>query len=193
MIAYLAVRGMAGMDIGTTRQGTDPGPMENLISRARQGDQGAIEALWFRSADRLHALCLRMTADPALAEELTQESFLRAWQKLDSFREESEFTSWLHRVAVNVVLSHQRSNRRRQIREQQDPLPGLGPLGEAPDRALDLDRAIRRLPQRARAVFLLHDVEGYRHAEIAQLLKIAIGTSKTQLHRARSLLREALR
>jgi len=179
------------MDTGASHRPADRSPTGSLVSRARQGDRGAIENLWFRSVDRLHALCLRMTADPALAEELTQESFLRAWQKLASFREESEFTSWLHRVAVNVVLSHQRSSRRRERREHEDREPEMR-IGETPDRAVDLERAIRRLPERARAVFVLHDIEGYRHAEIARLLKIATGTSKTQLHRARSLLREAL-
>ena len=165
---------------------------EDLVARARAGDLAAVEALWRGSVDRLHALCLRMTGNPSLAEELTQESFIRAWQRLDSFRGESEFTSWLHRVAVNVVLTDRRAKRRREERET-----APRDLGQTrtlvPGSALDLERAIARLPHRARAVFVLHDVEGYRHKEVARLLGIASGTSKTQLHRARKLLREMLR
>ena len=165
---------------------------EDLVARARGGDLAAVEALWRGSVDRLNALCLRMTGNPALAEELTQESFIRAWQRLDSFRGESEFTSWLHQVAVNVVLTDRRAMRRREERET-----ARGDLGQprtpAPGLTLDLERAIALLPDRARAVFVLHDVEGYRHLEVARLLGIAGGTSKTQLHRARKLLREMLR
>ncbi len=135
------------------------------------------------------------TADPDSAEDLTQQAFIRGWERLDTFRGESEFAAWLRRIAVNIVLSDRRSRNRRseQPVDDIDALPAAPLPRPTPAVRVDLDRAIARLPQRARAVFVLHDVEGYRHDEIAGLIGIAVGTSKTQLHRARRLLREALR
>jgi RNA polymerase sigma-70 factor (ECF subfamily) len=166
-----------------------------LVGRAQRGDVAAFEELYRSNVGRTYALCLRMTRDPHQAEELTQESYLRAWQKLGGFRGDSAFATWLHRVAVNVVLSHRRSHLRRDERTTDNGEPAVLELPTSDDptgTVVDLERAIARLPERARTVFVLHDVEGYRHDEIAELAGMAVGTSKAQLSRARRLLREAL-
>jgi RNA polymerase sigma-70 factor (ECF subfamily) len=168
----------------------------DLIQRAQQGDQAAFEELYRAHVGRVYALCLRLTADRVRAEELTQDAFVRAWERLASFRGESAFSSWLYRLTVNVVFLSQRAGRRRALRvfTTDDPAalesPGDVPGTEAG--RLDLEHAIAALPRGAREVFVLHDVEGYRHQEIAELTGIAEGTSKAQLFRARRLLREAL-
>jgi RNA polymerase sigma-70 factor, ECF subfamily len=169
----------------------------DLIHRAQRGDEAAFEALYRRHAGRVYALCLRLTADAAEAEELAQDAFVRAWERLASFRGESAFSSWLYRLTVNVVFLHRRAGRRRSQRvfTTHDPEAHERPVaGEArePGAALDLERAVAALPPGAREVFVLHDVEGYRHEDIARLSGIAVGTSKAQLFRARRLLREAL-
>jgi len=166
----------------------------DLVRRAQQGDQAAFEALYRQHVGRVYALCLRLTADAAEAEELTQDAFVRVWERLASFRGESAFSTWLYRVTVNVVLLRFRSTRRRLLRvfSTDDPAALERPAADAGGAALDLDRAVAALPPGARQVFVLHDVEGYRHEEIAQLAGIAVGTSKAQLFRARRLLREAL-
>ncbi len=169
--------------------------MNALISRARDGDKQAFEQLYRENVGRVYALCLRMMGDSAMADELTQDAFVRAWQKLDSFRGESAFSSWLHRLTVNLILQNRRSDRRRSswLVTSDDPeLVGATPTESPISTAIDLEDAIRRLPPGAREVFVLHDVEGYRHSEIAELAGIAPGTSKAQLHRARRLLRETL-
>lgn len=178
----------------TSEQGR-PG-VEDEVARAQAGDLEAFESIYRRQAGRVYAICLRMSADPARAEDLTQETFIRAWERLDSFRGDSPFPAWLRRLAVNVVLAEHRSAGRRRAREsggvELERFPQAGqPAGDAAD--LDLETAISRLPAGARRVFVLHDIEGYRHDEIAGLLGVAPGTSKAQLHRARKLLREALR
>ena len=168
----------------------------DLIRRAQQGDRTAFEALYRAHAGRVYALCLRLTADRALAEERTQDAFVRAWERLATFRGESAFSSWLHRLTVNEVLLGRRAERRREQRvvTSDDPaaLERPGGADPSPGSALDLERAVAALPAGAREVFVLHDVEGYRHEEIAELTGIAVGTSKAQLFRARRLLREAL-
>jgi len=172
-----------------------PSSEATLVGRAARGDIGAFEELYRANSGRVYVLCLRMTGDPALAEELAQEAFVRAWQKLDSFRGASAFSTWLHRVTVNVVLGHRRSTARSETRLQVvgDDLQGGAGAGDAsPAESIDLERAIAALPDGARTVFVLHDVEGYRHREIARLTGIAVGTSKAQLHRARRILRKAL-
>ena len=167
----------------------------DLARRAASGDVAAFEELYRKNAGRIYLLCLRMCADPALAEEMAQDAFLRAWQKLGSFRGDSAFSTWLHRVAVNVVLGNRRSAARKQA--------GATSVGDehltdhpsprtSPGQILDLERSIASLPDGARTVFVLHDVEGYRHREIAGLTGLAVGTSKAQLHRARQLLRKAM-
>jgi RNA polymerase sigma-70 factor (ECF subfamily) len=166
------------------------------VARARAGDLAAFEELYREHAGRVYAICLRMTADPARAEELTQEAFVRAWERLGSFRGSGEFGGWLRRLVINVVLAERRSRGRRLARETETEdvsrfrRPGEDPH---PTSGLDLESAIAKLPPGARRVFVLHDIEGYRHDEIAKMLRVASGTSKTQLHRARKLLREALR
>ncbi len=167
-----------------------------LVRRAQQRDPRAFESLYHANLRRVYAVCLRMTANVSQAEELAQRAFLTAWEKLPLFRGESAFSSWLHRVAVNTVLAHLRAEQRRTSRifGTDDPArfetpPAAPPAGIR----LDLDAAIAALPTQARAVFVLHDVEGWRHEEIATALGVATGTTKAQLHRARKLLQEALR
>ncbi len=167
----------------------------SLVDRAARGDVEAFEELYRDHVGRIYLLCLRMCGDPSAAEELTQEVFVRAWQKLRSFRGESAFSTWLHRVAVNVVLGARRSTARREsrVRPAGDDLPlDFATTESHPGQTLDLERSIAALPEGARTVFILHDVEGFRHKEIARLTGLAVGTSKAQLHRARRLLRKAL-
>ena len=167
----------------------------DLVGRAQSGDHAAFHTLYREHVGRVYALCLRLSADAARAEELTQDVFVRAWQHLGSFRGESAFSTWLHRLAVNTVLMEGRAAGRRERRVSgTDDLSAVERGGREPAAglAIDLERAIGGLPEGAREVFLLYDVEGYRHAEIAALLGIAEGTSKAQLFRARRLLREAL-
>ena len=173
-----------------------PRPTESsLVERAVRGEVGAFEELYRANVGRVYALCLRMAGEPTLAEELAQEAFVRAWQKLGSFRGASAFSTWLHRVTVNVVLGHRRSSARREARVTVvgDELSlDRRVQEERPGDTVDLERAISSLPEGARRIFVLHDVEGFRHREIADLAGIAVGTSKAQLHRARKLLRKAL-
>lgn len=143
----------------------------------------------------MYALCLRLTGDAGTAEERTQDVFVRAWDKLRSFRGESAFSSWLHRLAVNVVMNERRTTFRRELRvtpvaapEQLERSRGQSTEGLS----IDLERAIAALPEGAREVFVLYDIEGYSHAEIGEMTGIAEGTSKAQLFRARQLLRETL-
>ncbi|HET7586518.1 MAG TPA: sigma-70 family RNA polymerase sigma factor [Gammaproteobacteria bacterium] len=166
-------------------------PLEaGLVARARKGDSGAFERLYRRHVGRIHAVCLRLSGNPAQAEEFTQEAFVKAWQSLAKFRGDSGFGTWLHRIAVNTTLAHFR----RAARQTDAPLPDEeDALDEEPGVMLDLETAIAQLPDGARQVFVLHDVEGYRHEEIADLAGIATGTSKAQLHRARKLLRARLK
>ena len=162
-----------------------------LVGAARQGSLRAFEELYRQTGGAVFALCLRMTNDPALAEDLVQETFVRGWQRLRTFRGESSFSTWIYRVAVNVVLGHKRSRtQERTIGEGREEHAWTD--GAPIDLRLDLERAISRLPERARLVLILHDIRGYRHREIAGILGIAEGTSKAQLHRARQLVREAL-
>jgi len=169
-----------------------------LVRRAQAGDKIAFEQLYRDNVGRVYALCFRMAGTADLAEELAQDVFVRAWQKLGSFRGESAFSSWLHPLTVNVALSERRSRRRRVARVMTtDDLteferPGPPARSDGPESGFDLERALATLPPGARAVFVLHDVEGYKHEEIARLTGVATGTSKAQLHRARRLLREVL-
>jgi RNA polymerase sigma-70 factor, ECF subfamily len=169
--------------------------LEALVRAAQCGDTAAFEAIYRRFSARVHTLCLRICADSYQAEELTQDVFVRIWTKLDTFRWESEFATWLYRVAVNQALSGLRAKKQRTNWEllTDDPAGVAGPSRNThPGRILDLEKAIAALPDGARTVFVLHDVEGYRHGEIANLMGLAEGTCKAQLHRARRLLREAL-
>jgi RNA polymerase sigma-70 factor (ECF subfamily) len=165
-----------------------------MVRRAQQGDAAAFEELYRTHAGRIHALCLRLEGDQARAEELTQDVFVRAWERIATFRGESAFGTWLHRLAVNVVLADRRSlwRRGRRLVFTDDPAAFERPGETVTGTASDLEGAIAALPRGARTVFVLHDVEGYTHQEIARLSGIAEGTSKAQLFRARRLLREAL-
>jgi RNA polymerase sigma-70 factor, ECF subfamily len=177
--------------------GTSPTPLEGderLARRASSGDTTAFELLYRAHVGRVHALCLRLAGDRATAEDLTQEVFVRAWRKLSSFRGDAAFATWLYRLALNLVVSELRSSR-----GWASPTPAGGagvpePPGRppAPELGLDLERAIAALPATARAVFVLHDVIGWRHEEIAGVLGIAIGTARVHLHNARARLREVL-
>jgi RNA polymerase sigma-70 factor, ECF subfamily len=170
------------------------------VARAAAGDRGAFERLYRVHVNRVVSLCVRMVGDRARAEELTQDVFVRAWEKLHLFRGESSFGTWLHRLTVNVVLNARKSDGRQRNRFEEnddeaggmDALPGVVGMPLAPGDMLDLEEAITRLPPGARRVFVLHDVEGYKHEEIADMLGVTSGATKAQLHRARLLLREAL-
>ena len=194
------MEGLVGVVIGETRiamrEDEDRRATElRLVRQAQAGDLVAFERLYRENERKVFGLCFRMSSDPALAEELTQEVFVRAWRKLSSFRGESAFSSWLYPLTVNVALSERRSRRRRDARivATDDPASlERAPRSPAPEAGFDLEKAMATLPPGARAVFVLHDVEGRTHEEIAQLLGLAPGTSKAQLHRARRLLREAL-
>jgi RNA polymerase sigma-70 factor (ECF subfamily) len=194
------MEGLVGVVIGETRiamrEDEDRRATElRLVRQAQAGDLVAFERLYRENERKVFGLCFRMSSDPALAEELTQEVFVRAWRKLSSFRGESAFSSWLYPLTVNVALSERRSRRRRDARivATEDPASlERAPRSPAPEAGFDLEKAMAALPPGARAVFVLHDVEGRTHEEIAQLLGLAAGTSKAQLHRARRLLREAL-
>jgi RNA polymerase sigma-70 factor (ECF subfamily) len=165
------------------------------VRKAQQGDEGAFERLYRWHVNRVYGLCLRLSCDPVTAQELTQDAFVRAWERLDSFRYESAFSSWLYRLTVNVVLGDRRSRQRRAAKMAEAQSIGgrySGAEAPPPETRLDLETAIARLPEGARQVFVLHDVEGYKHEEIANLVGIAPGTSKAHLHRARKVLREQL-
>ena len=168
------------------------------IARAAGGDRHAFEHVYRAHLNHVFSLCVRMTGDRARAEELTQDVFVRAWEKLSTFRGESAFSTWLHRLTVNVVLNDRRVEGRDRGRtvSPDDDDESVAPAGATaqPPHAekLDLERAIARLPRGARRVFVLHDVEGFTHEEIGTMLGVTAGGCKAQLHRARLLLREAL-
>ncbi len=165
-----------------------------LVERACGGDRRAFEQLYRLHVARVYGLCLRLSGDAGRAEELTQDVFVRAWQRLHSFRGASRLASWLHRLTVNLACSALRSLSRHQERftnsDQLDHAEERRPTSTGT--AVDLERAISALPARAREVFVLHDMQGYQHKEISELTGVAVGTSKAQLHRARRLLRESL-
>ena len=172
------------------------------IERAKQGDAEAFETLYDLHRRRVYSLCLRMTANTAEAEDLTQEAFLQLFRKIGTFRGESAFSTWLHRMAVNVVLMRLRKKGLPLVpledtveTEEEGPKKELG----APDAVLagsvdrmELQRAVEALPPGYRSIFVLHDVEGYEHNEIASLVGCSIGNSKSQLHKARMKLRKLL-
>jgi RNA polymerase sigma-70 factor (ECF subfamily) len=168
--------------------------VNDLVARAARGDRAAFEAIYAREAGRVYALCLRLAGNRQRAEDYTQDVFVRCWERLRTFRGDSALSSWLHRLTVNVVFEDQRTARRRERRvvTAPDGLPDVPAPAVEPGDRMDLEEAIAALPPGARRVFVLHDIEGYGHAEIAELLGIAPGTSKAHLHRARRHLREAL-
>jgi RNA polymerase sigma-70 factor (ECF subfamily) len=171
-----------------------------LARLAAEGDESAFEELYRLHHRRVYSLCLRMTQNPVEAEDLTQEVFVLLFRKIGSFRGESAFTTWLHRMTVNQVLMH---FRRKKSRPEQATEEGDAPVAvetgtENPNAMpivdrIALERAVEKLPPGYRAVFVLHDVEGYDHAEIARTLGCSVGTSKSQLHKARMKLRGLIR
>jgi RNA polymerase sigma-70 factor (ECF subfamily) len=174
------------------------------IERAKQGDAEAFEALYHLHKRRVYSLCLRMTANTAAAEDLTQEAFLQLYRKIGTFRGESAFSTWLHRMSVNVVLMQLRKKGLAVVpleetvenEEEVTPKKELGAADPALAGSLDrlqLRRAVDALPPGYRTIFLLHDVEGYEHNEIAGIVGCSIGNSKSQLHKARMKLREILK
>ena len=163
------------------------------VARAAAGDARAFEALYRTHLPRVYSLVRRMTAGRD-ADELTQDVFVRLWQKLGTFRGDSSFTTWLHRLAVNVVIERFRTDqvRRARLHDGEDIFEMLAGPAQARDLGMDFEAALEKLPDGAREIFVLHDVEGYKHHEIATLLEISAGTSKAQLHRARMMLRKHL-
>jgi RNA polymerase sigma-70 factor (ECF subfamily) len=175
-----------------------------ILARAQSGDHAAFAQLYSAHKRRVYSLCLRMLGNVAEAEDLTQESFLQLHRKIATFRGDSAFSTWLHRLTINVVLMHLRRKGLNLISldEALDPSPDHGPTRSfgAPDLRLTgsidrmtLEKAVESLPAGYRLIFVLHDIEGYEHNEIATLLDCSIGNSKSQLHKARMKLREALR
>jgi RNA polymerase sigma-70 factor (ECF subfamily) len=179
-------------------------PDPQAVRLAQQGDRAAFEQLYRKHSPRVYSLCLRMTGNSAEAEDLTQEAFLQVFRKIQTFRGESAFSTWLHRLAVNIVLMRLR----KKTVGQTSPEDVLGDeeFGKAqmefgsPDLALGgsidrvcLKRAVAQLPRGYKQIFVLHDVQGYEHREIAAILGCSIGNSKSQLHKARTRLREFIR
>jgi len=166
-----------------------------LIEKAKDGDLAAFEALYRAHVGRVFAASLRLSGDRNRAEEITQDVFVRLWSRIGTFEGKSALSSWLYRLTVNRVLDRLRSERSRELWETQEDEGGWGevPTGRGShETRRALESAIQSLPDGARMVFVLHDIEGYRHEEIGQMTGIAVGTSKAQLHRARKLLRNQL-
>ena len=175
-------------------------PDQSLARSAAQGDMKAFEELYRRHNRRVYSLCLRMTKNVPEAEDLTQEAFIQIFRKISTFRGDSAFTTWIHRLTVNQVLMH---FRKRSVKLEHTTEEGETPVQivrgtEDPNHMpivdrISLDSAIGQLPPGYRSVFILHDIEGHDHEEIAKLLGVAVGTSKSQLHKARMKLRGILR
>jgi RNA polymerase sigma-70 factor, ECF subfamily len=168
---------------------------DSLVEQALGGDLRAFEALYRRHSGRTYALALRMSGDPRDAEEATQDVWVRAWERLGTFEGRSSFTTWLHRLTVNLLVDRRRSWGRRNGRSETLDHPDLRTRGHPPERTedrLDLERALEGLPDGARTMFVLHEIEGLKCREIAEATGRAVGTVKAQLHRARTLLKEAL-
>jgi len=166
-----------------------------LVARACEGDQVAFRALYDRNVDRIFRLSYRLAGEEDLARDFTQEAFLRAWQRLDQFRGDAAFSTWLHSIAVSVALNGLRKIDRHRKRERSlEDAAHLVPAARRvePDVRDRVQAAVEELPEMYRTVFLMHDLEGYSHGEIGDALGVAEGTSKARLSRARAKLREAL-
>jgi RNA polymerase sigma-70 factor (ECF subfamily) len=169
------------------------------IAQAKQGSQTAFQQLYQMHHRQIYALCWRMLADKDSAEDVCQEVFVVLWQKINNFRGESKFSTWLHSVASNVVLGHLRKQKNwlQRVFSIEDQVShslseeATVPLDDSSELE-ELDRHIARLPERARLVFVLFAIEGYRHEEIARMMSMAVGSSKSQYHRAKALLKESL-
>jgi len=203
-IGPLARNRPSAPDASTSRQSTKPVTEAEAIRLAQAGDAAAFEFLYHLHGRRVYALCLRMVNNPADAEDLMQEAFLQLFRKIGTFRGESAFSTWLHRMTVNVVLMRLRKKSLpvASLEETTDPDDETGgprkDIG-APDLRLsgavdrvNLERSVEKLPPGYRTVFLLHDVQGYEHNEIADIMGCSVGNSKSQLHKARTRLRDLL-
>jgi RNA polymerase sigma-70 factor (ECF subfamily) len=182
---------------GTTapiRPAPNGAAMDDVVRRAQSGDVDAFESLYRAHSPAIFLLCRRMTRDEREARELLQDAFVRAWERLPSFRGESAIGTWLHRLAVNVVLNRMRADRRRELAPLSDDIAAPRVAGSAigADDRIDLDAAIAQLPTGARTVFVLHDLCGYSHDEISAMTGIAAGTARAQLWRARRALLSVL-
>lgn len=164
--------------------------IDDVVRRAQEGDVDAFEILYRANAAAVFDLCRRMTGDPVRARELVQDVFVRAWERLTTFRGECALATWLHRLGANVVLEQLRARKREGLRMIDGDESNLGSRSIAGqlEARVDLDAALLRLPAGARVVFVLHDIEGYSHDEIAQMTGIASGTARAQLWRARRAL-----
>src|SRR4030088_706336 len=203
-IGPLARKRPSDPDASTSRQSTKPVTEAEAIRLAQAGDAAAFEFLYHLHGRRVYALCLRMVNNPADAEDLMQEAFLQLFRKISTFRGESAFSTWLHRLTVNVVLMRLRkkSLQTDSLEETLDPEgDNTGPKKDvgAPDLRLsgavdrvNLERCVQQLPPGYRTVFVLHDVQGYEHNEIADIMGCSVGNSKSQLHKARTRLRDLL-
>jgi RNA polymerase sigma-70 factor (ECF subfamily) len=170
----------------------DARPVDEVVGRAQRGDVDAFELIYRRTAPAIYRLCRRMLGDEREARDRVQDTFVRAWERLVSYRGQSSIDTWLHRVAVNVVLEHLRATKRDASRLIGADDDAFGARPDSPvDASMDLDAALDRLPSGARTVFVLH-VEGYSHDEIAQMTGIAAGTARAQLWRARRALAKVL-
>lgn len=189
---------MMAATLDVTASGTTDEQLSD-VALAASGDRRAFERIYRSHVDRVFSICVRMCGSRVRGEELTQDVFVRVWEKLPLFRGESAFSTWLHRVAVNVALNDRKVQSRERARtaepddDDRDNGSPLGSVAAAPvAERLDLEAAIALLPPGARKVFVLHDVEGFTHEEIAEEMGVTPGGTKSQLHRARMLLREAL-
>jgi len=172
----------------------DP-PTALLVRQAKAGSEHAYEVLYRRLSPRVYALCLRMSGDSELARELVQDVFVKAWQGLGRFRGDAQFSTWLHRVAINVIMQDRRTKARRSGREELTDEIGRfdkAAVTSLPGMRIDLERAIAALPGGAKEALLLRDVHGYKYREVAVMMGVAVGTVKAQVHRARKMVREAM-
>ena len=169
---------------------SDVGAIDGVVRRAQEGDVDAFGTVYRTHAAAVYKLCRRMTGDDGRARDLVQDVFVRAWERLASFRGQSSLATWLHRVGANVVLEHLRAAKRDASRmiDGDDDTFGFSAAGSQLDAGIDLEAALQRLPNGARVVFVLHDIEGYSHEEISQMTGIAPGTARAQLWRARRAL-----
>jgi len=164
----------------------------SLIEQAQDGDQSAFRILYDTHVDRVYRLTYRMTGSEQTARECTQDAFVRAFNKLDEFRGDSKFSTWVHSIGVNMALNALRSRKRAREVELDRDIAWNGPRVGDPGLKDRIRAAVDRLPEHFRTVFLMHDLEGYKHTEIAEALDVAVGTSKARLSRARAALRAAL-
>ncbi len=193
MAALLTVETGDNVHSMVSRTATSVSDEAALVARAQGGNARAFEALYRAHVDRVYGLCLRMAGNVGEAEDCTQEAFIQAWNKLDKFRGDSAFGTWMHRIAVNAVLGRIRKSKREQDRIQVVADTATAPISTGDSGELrDLAEAIDRLPEGARHVFVLNAVYGYSHEESSDMLGIAVGTTKAQLHRARRLLAQQL-